>query len=453
MSRNEMDPSETKDSRFSTLAVVGLIALTAALLLGLGLRSLMPPLLVCGAAGWIGWQQEKQGKGKREKGDRENAASLVPLAEYNKIVEELETADADALAAQAEIDQLKSQLDAQKAQSEEQAQQLIFARQETEQAQQQEQQLTLTVHSAETARESGEAERMELAQRVGSMAEELSGQVVVCLAEAEQGISTAIEAFTRIAGEAQEAATLAQQAVGTQQENSVSGIAIRATDVMEDFIIGMLKSARKIAASAKQLEGLADLSRGLLDLLADVRSVADKTSLVALNASIEAARAGEAGRTFSVVAKEVSKLAETSKDTAERMRVLTDKFSQSTQTIQVDLAATAESSLESSCDAQTEVNRLVQMMQAADQNTKDVLSKLGDCSQNITANYGSIIMAFQFHDLLRQRLEHVAEPLAALSVNLRGGEAEQENVLAYTVGEQAFHARAIGAAPTLDMVS
>ncbi|MDM5249658.1 methyl-accepting chemotaxis protein [Lysinibacillus sp. G4S2] len=72
----------------------------------------------------------------------------------------------------------------------------------------------------------------------------------------------------------------------------------------------------KGAHSTKQLNN--EMSK-MNDISKSVTGIADQTQLLALNASIEAARAGEHGKGFNVVALEVGKLANSSKDSLQEM--------------------------------------------------------------------------------------------------------------------------------------
>lgn len=87
-----------------------------------------------------------------------------------------------------------------------------------------------------------------------------------------------------------------------------------------DESTGIFNEVQEVAAFSRMLEESLQEINSLLGELErnnnGIVSIANKTNLLALNASIEAARAGEAGRGFAVVAKEINALAGSSKQTA-----------------------------------------------------------------------------------------------------------------------------------------
>lgn len=76
--------------------------------------------------------------------------------------------------------------------------------------------------------------------------------------------------------------------------------------------------------------------QSIKEAISMIRSIAEETNLLSLNASIEAARAGEHGRGFAVVASEIQQLAEQSNDSSTRIEEIIDSLlTESELTVQV----------------------------------------------------------------------------------------------------------------------
>jgi methyl-accepting chemotaxis protein len=113
----------------------------------------------------------------------------------------------------------------------------------------------------------------------------------------------------RLAAEdtAQMASEVADRANTSLQVTGEATTAVAAiTSAMEEI-------RERVDAIARGIVTLSDRTQQIGKITATVNGLADKSKLLALNASIEAARAGEHGKGFAVVAEEVTKLAEQSK--------------------------------------------------------------------------------------------------------------------------------------------
>jgi hypothetical protein len=121
----------------------------------------------------------------------------------------------------------------------------------------------------------------------------------------------------------QSAEQAAASAAGAQQ---VLSLANNGTQVVQQTMAGMTTLKEKVEAIADQITNLSQQTSEIGNISSLVKDLAQKTNNLALNAAVEAARAGEHGQGFSIVAREVRKLADQSKRSATEINALVSEI-------------------------------------------------------------------------------------------------------------------------------
>ena len=137
-------------------------------------------------------------------------------------------------------------------------------------------------------------------------------------------------AINEMSSAAQEVARSAQGAAVAAQQTDEEGQA--AKRVVDGSIQQIHALVSDIRSSGTSLDSLQKDVASIVSVLDVIRSIAEQTNLLALNAAIEAARAGEAGRGFAVVADEVRALASRTQQSTQEIQGMIDRLQQGTRT-------------------------------------------------------------------------------------------------------------------------
>ena len=249
------------------------------------------------------------------------------------------------------------------------------------------------------------------ADNVLKLADEASNQANAASAE----LSITANALRQIGEQAQGAGREAERALVTTNE---------AMSVVRATVEGITSSRDQIRETEKRVKRLAERSQEISSAVTIIGQIAERTSVLALNASMQAVAAGEAGRGFAVVADEVKRLAENAREATQQIAGLVSAIqSDTTETLQamngtiaqvVDITRLADKAGTQMNDTREATEALVNSVRTISQATQ----AQGEASQRLLARAYELIGASQrtLEEIEQQRgdTEHLDASASAL---------------------------------------
>ena len=240
------------------------------------------------------------------------------------------------------------------------------------------------------------------AQSLSAVTEQTNLEVSSQKEETEQ-VATAMNQMTATVHDVARNAEEAAQAAQTADDKVESG-----QQVVRQSMARIEQLADSATSASSSIESLSAEIQNIGTVLSVIKSVAEQTNLLALNAAIEAARAGEQGRGFAVVADEVRALAKRTQQSTEEIERLVSALRSAAQSsvqqiqnsgelvkLAVSDASQTESALGSIAAAVSLIQQMNQQIAAAAEEQSSVAEEINRSVTSIRASADQSSLAMQ----------------------------------------------------------
>lgn len=134
-----------------------------------------------------------------------------------------------------------------------------------------------------------------------------------------------------------------------------------------------------VGNTVNKVNDLVDRAKDISQITALVNKVADKTNLLALNASIEAARAGEYGRGFAVVAEEIRNLSNEVNQSINNINIITEGIQKEANAVKTVLISSNETTRQEQKKLEDNIASLLKI----DHSITDLVTSIDNISESI----------------------------------------------------------------------
>ncbi|MDR6960638.1 methyl-accepting chemotaxis protein [Pseudomonas brassicacearum] len=258
------------------------------------------------------------------------------------------------------------------------------------------------------------------AQSLSAVTEQTNLEVSSQKEETEQ-VATAMNQMTATVHDVARNAEEAAQAAQTADDKVESG-----QQVVRQSMVRIEQLADSATSASNSIESLSAEIQNIGTVLSVIKSVAEQTNLLALNAAIEAARAGEQGRGFAVVADEVRALAKRTQQSTEEIERLVSALRSAAQTSVQQIQSSGELVKMAVSDAlQTEsalgsIAAAVSLIQQMNQQIAAAAEQQSSVAEEINRSVTSIRASADQSSLAMRGNAASSIELAQLGVKLKG---------------------------------
>jgi methyl-accepting chemotaxis protein len=141
-------------------------------------------------------------------------------------------------------------------------------------------------------------------------------------------------------------------------------------------VMGINATRDTIRETEKRIKRLGERSQEISGVVNLINSIAERTHILALNASMHAASAGEAGRGFAVVADEVQRLAENAREATTQIATLVSSIQSETQ----DTVSTMNAAISQVVEGSKLAEEAGRQMQATQDTTAELVKSVEQIS-------------------------------------------------------------------------
>ncbi len=157
----------------------------------------------------------------------------------------------------------------------------------------------------------------------------------------------------------------------------------------------------------KDMDVIEKTVQGVMDYSANILDLSERTNLLAINASIEAARVGKAGAGFAVIAGEVQKLAHQSQEFADSIVTMIEETGRVIRESSAEQSERISSSIIHMEKAQADLSVMAEGIPPQLELLAGTAEKSQAISDNVSEDLNEVTVLLQYHDAMRQILEHM----------------------------------------------